>query len=199
MVIDGDGNVYTIGQHEGRYGGNANKYDSILTKHNSSGHLEWHRVLGDRYQDYYSWNGNEYTAYRQDYGVGIDLDGAGNIYTMTVSVKTSIDNETPGVVISKYDSSGNMKWQRSLTKPEDKTFDFFREHTGIKVTSNGDVYFMGGIKTVGYENRVDVEVGENTYRVYPESLFIAKYNTSGTLQWQRALRVNSEMIMILKI
>ena len=143
-------------------------------------------------KDYYSWNGNEYTAYRQDYGVVIDLDGAGNIYTMTVSVKTSIDNETPGVVISKYDSSWQYEVGSGVSiKPEDKTFDFFREYTGIKVTSNGDVYFMGGIKTIGYENRVDVEVGENTYRVYPESLFVANYNVSGTLQWQRTSEENS--------
>ena len=76
-----------------------------------------------------------------------------------------------------------MKWQRTLTKSEDKDFSFETSNSGISVNGAGDVYLIGntrGIRTKG-------TFGERSFSAYPESLFIAKYNTSGTLQWQRTL------------
>ena len=184
MVLDDAGNVYTIGwvQYPG------SKYsrtsDAIVAKHNASGRLEWHRVLGDRYTNYARWTGTPFEDSRSDYGRGIGLDGDGNIYTLTLSQKVSVDNETPGPVITKYSNSGDMKWQRNLTKPEDKTFVFNTGNSGLSVNSSGDVYFIGG--TRGDTVRIEDPQGRTRF-LAPESLFIAKYNTSGTLQWQRTM------------
>jgi len=98
------------------------------------------------------------------YGVG--LDSSDNLYL--AGQVTPSDNEC---VLAKYNSSGTLQWQRTLatTTYSDKWWD-------LAVTTAGDCYAAG--------HDQDAAGGLNT--------LIAKYNTSGTIQWQRRLRQSAD-------
>ena len=96
-----------------------------------------------------------------DYGYGIAVDASGNVYVTGFTASQGAGGND--VLITKYDTSGAIQWQRSLG---DANSDFSR---GIAVDDSGNVYVVG--QTSSQSNDV----------------LIAKYNTSGTIQWQRSL------------
>ena len=140
VAVDSSGNVYIAGQTA----------DNVLiAKYNTSGTIQWQRTLG---------NANT------EYGYGIAVDSSGNSYIVgrtNGSGAGAID-----VLIAKYDTSGTIQWQRILGGASD---DF---GYAISVDSSANVYITGITQSQG--------VGVN-------DVLIAKYNTSGTIQWQRIL------------
>ena len=152
IAVDGSGNVYITGYTLGSGPGN---YDVLIAKYNSSGAIQWQRTLG---------GGNA------DYGYDIAVDGSGNVY---ISGATEFDSGYTGddaVLIAKYDTSGAIQWQRTLSGNAN---DYGR---GIAVDGSGNVYITGYTFSSGGDAAV----------------LIAKYNTSGTFQWQRTLRSPSD-------
>jgi uncharacterized delta-60 repeat protein len=92
---------------------------------------------------------------------GLACDSSGNVIAAG-----SYDAFTQGSndgVVAKYNSSGTIQWQRTLGGSSSNN-DSFQD---VAVDSSGNVYVAG---TVALSNR-------NQY-------LIAKYNSSGTLQWQ---------------
>lgn len=180
-TVDSSGNVYISGQTSSTGEGS---YDALFVKYNSSGTLQWQRILGDT---------------NSNVGRGAALDSSGNVYFSGQDVATS-------TMVIKYNSSGTLQWQRAVGQgdgndvavdssgnvycvgeynpggPDFKitkhnssgTFQFQKIHggssacegEGICVDSSGNVYAVGNI-------------GGN--------VLIIKYNSSGTLQWQRTL------------
>ncbi len=91
-------------------------------------------------------------------GRGVAVAPSGNIYI--------VGNISTFMLIAKYNSSGTLQWQRSLgtvSNPE--------EGWAIAIDPSENVYITGYADVAGQANNV----------------IIAKYNTSGTIQWQKQL------------
>lgn len=146
VAVDSSGNVYTCGA----------SYDGtnrlLLVKYNSSGTLQWQRLLGGT---------------QGAYGFGVSIDVTGNVYVCGY-IDLSQGTFNWQIFVAKYDSSGNVQWQRTLNAAGgDYGYD-------ITVDANSNVYVAGVTPSGGFNIAC-----------------IAKYNTSGTLQWQRQFSIDS--------
>lgn len=144
--VDSSNNVYISYYTQSIGQGN---YDMGLAKYNSSGVLQWQRILGG-------------TAFDANGGLGVD--SSGNSY---VSFETSSEGQGGSDFgIAKYNSSGVLQWQRIIGGTgADNT-------RSAALDSSGNVYAFGNTSSVGQGG---------------SDLLIVKYNSSGTLQWQRSL------------
>lgn len=97
-----------------------------------------------------------------DYGNGIAVDDSGNVY---VCGSYSVGTATLDFSISKYNASGAIQWQRRLGGSGSD-----EDCRKIAVDASGNVYVCGNSNASG---SYDFQ--------------IAKYNTSGVIQWQRRL------------
>ena len=149
IAVDSSGNVYVCG-----YGNNSsgNAIQSI-SKWNTSGTIQWQRTLTDAYSS------------PDEGATSIAVDSSGNVYVCGYG-NTSSSSYVQS--ISKWNTSGTIQWQRTLT-------DAYTTHLGfaygITVDSSGNVYVCG--------------LGNNSSGKTIQS--ISKWNTSGTIQWQRTL------------
>jgi uncharacterized delta-60 repeat protein len=91
-------------------------------------------------------------------GFGITVDSAGNSY---------VSGTNPNFQTAKYNTSGVIQWQRSLTSTGNSV-----RGDAVAVDSSGNAYFTGFIQIPSSGN------------IYAQ---IAKYNSSGTIQWQKRL------------
>lgn len=121
--------------------------DVILGKFNSSGTLQWARGLGG-------------TSTDKAYGMAIDSSDNIILAGDTGSVGGLGSNEQ---LIIKYNSSGNIQWQRYITTSGYDTL------SGIVTDASNNIYVSGEAQSKG---------------------FIAKYNSSGTLQWQKTYPIS---------
>jgi hypothetical protein len=142
MAVDSAGNVYTTGFFEGTVDfdpgagvfnlTSAGGYDIFVSKLDSTGNFVWAKCMGGT-------NG--------DYGTGIAVDSAGNVYTTGDFTGTA--DFDPGAVVfnltsaggydifvSKLDSTGNALWAKRMGGTGD---DY---GTGIAVDSAGNVHMM---------------------------------------------------------
>ena len=199
ITTDSSGNVYSLG-YDGNSGG-------IVYKFDSSGAIQWQRgfkgpsatnlnsisvdssgnvyVAGNALSSLSGTFSNDGTLIKynssgtlqwqniyyqsspivnEQFG-GITLDSSGNIYMVGGQVSGSVFN----FVTVKTDSSGAIVWQRSLSGSS-------VSHVGLAVAVDAS----GNVYSAGYST-------ESTYR----SGFLAKYNSSGTLQWQKKLYFGS--------
>jgi len=97
-----------------------------------------------------------------DFAQSVAVDGSGNVYLCGYTGVSSGDFQ-----IAKYNAFGTIEWQRRLggTGGADE-----EEGRGIAVDSSGNVYVCGWSNASGNPD-----------------FQIAKYNTSGVIQWQRRL------------
>lgn len=108
IALDSSSNVYIVGTTSASGGWGA--YDLFLAKYNSSGTLQWQRILGGS---------------NSDYGYGVSIDPQNNVYVCGSTVSANTD-----CLVAKYDSNGNLLWQRSMN------VGFNDIGNGIKVYSN---------------------------------------------------------------
>jgi uncharacterized delta-60 repeat protein len=144
-AVDSSGNFYIIG-----YATISGSSKVVISKYNTSGVIQWQRSLGGSYVDR---------------GYGISVDSGGNVY-VTGKTPTPNGGGDDHVLISKYNTSGTIQWQRTLG------LGAFEEGYSIAVDSSGDVYVTGYTTSQG---------------AGASDVLIIKYNTSGTIQWQRIL------------
>ena len=196
IAVDSSGNVYISGQYRP-----VGDYDCFVAKYNSSGVLQWQRSLGGNSSDYgYSvavdGSGNVYVVgmtFSQgqgsadiliakfnssgaaqwkrllgdsgaDYGYGIAVDSSGNSYITGYSASAAYGQDD--IITAKYDTNGNIQWQRILGGTGNDG------GTAIAVDSSGNSYITG------YTNGS----GAGNY-----DMLLAKYNSSGTIQWQKTV------------
>lgn len=145
ITVDSSGNVYITGSATGA------TYRFILTaKYDTNGTIQWQRSLG--------------AASNNNYGESIAIDNSANVYVGGYS-SSLFDGST--AVISKYNTSGTLQWQKYLA----------------------NIIFPGNSQSSVLD--LDVDSSGNTYLAISGSV-IAKYNTSGTLQWQKQLSSGSQ-------
>ena len=146
ITSDSAGNVYVFGYSSSQ---GAGAYDLLLAKYNSSGALQWQRILGG--------SGNEF-------GRGISIDSSDNLYVL--GTEGSEGSGSSSLLLAKYNSSGTIQWQRILAgSGADRA-------AGVSVDSSNNIYVLGHTESQGAGGR---------------DLLLAKYNSSGTIQWQRIL------------
>ena len=248
IAIDSSGNVYVTG-YTGSSGAGSN--DFFIAKYSASGTIQWQRTLGASSNDMgaaiaVDSSGNVYvagTTFSPDTiliakynnsgtiqwqktlgGVGdhrtydIAVDSSGNAY---VTGKYYNGGSDSGILLAKYDSSGNLQWQK---RTSGGTEDIGHS---IKLDSSGNIYIVGQTRTnatyhdilvikldssgsviwdraiTSASNNSDVGQGvaiDSSGNVYVTGkvndggikLFVAKFNSSGTIQWQRTLSGNGE-------
>jgi hypothetical protein len=120
----------------------------FVCKFNSSGTIQWQRTLA-----------NGVAAIMQFFGC--DVDSSGNLYAAGRETNPS---PSAGMII-KYNSSGTIQWQRQLQGSLGAG-----QINDVAVDSTGS-----NIYVVGY----DIPSTQNAH--------VAKYDSSGTLIWQRSL------------
>jgi len=146
IAVDSSGNCYVTGFTSSSGAGGQ---DVLITKYNTSGTIQWQRVLGGS---------------SSDDGYGIAVDSSGNCYVTGSTDSTGAGNLD--VLITKYNTSGTIQWQRVLGgSSSDAGY-------GIAVDSSGNCYVAGYTGSAGAGNN---------------DVLLAKYDTSGTIQWQRVL------------
>lgn len=198
VAADNDGNVYVCGNSDSSGGTGT---EIIIAKFNTNGSDLWQRRLG---------NAGENTA------GGIAVDTSGNVY-----ITGTVDGTA--MTVAKYNTSGVLQWQRELTSAAgpsgaaiaiDSSGNLF---IAASLTQTGAAalickYNNSGVlqwqRTLGFVNSsprgVDIAV-DSTGNAYiggyftdtatsSQDFFLAKYNTSGFIQWQRKLHGNNDLV-----
>jgi len=144
ITTDSSGNIYICGA-------NGNAFN-LIYKLNSSGTLQWQRKLDD----------GQSPKFKSALFQSIAIDSSGNLYVCGNNYNSSAFTT---ISVSKYNSSGTIQWQRSLTDTYSSPADFAY---GISLDSSANVYVCGtGLVSANQT------IGS-----------ISKWNSSGTLQWQ---------------
>jgi hypothetical protein len=199
--VDSNNNVYLVG-YVGSASGGAGANDMFIAKYDSSGTIQWQRTLGGSASEF---SGNSVAidsaddiyiyGYSGSQGAGENsillakynsvgtlqlqtmLDGSARDSGDAISVGSSGylyalgHTESSGAggwdfLIVKYDSSGAIQWQRTLGGSSDDTGVF------LSLDSEENVYVTGYSRSAG----------TGLY-----SALVAKYNSSGVIQWQRTI------------
>lgn len=195
-ATDSSGNVY-VGGDFGQVGG-------VLVKYNSSGVEQWRRgIFDDMYGNnmitgfsvvsgfiyigltprlgfgyiklikldtdaVLQWTPKEIGGNNYNIMFGMNTDNAGNSYILAQSNSTNASWSTAATYeIIKYNSNGARQWQRTLSGLNNYMYDAGQKGPGDVTTDTlGNVYFATG----------------SQYYTYG---IIGKYDSNGTLQWQR--------------
>ena len=186
ICVDSSANVFILN------GGNSSK--GLLAKYNSSGVLQWKKAL------------TNFDAYN-----GITTDSAGNIYICGLA--STGFSPYRGIGVVKFDSSGAVLSQTAFGGGSVSSFA-----VGISVASNGDIYVGGNYNSGGGIQSMLVKLNSSLVIQWANTLggalggfgkpafdssgnvyvscgytvghFLAKYNSSGTLQFQRSMSIN---------
>jgi len=155
---------------------NTGNADSFIAKYNSSGDLQWRARLGG--------SGDQYTSTSS-----LSIDNNGNIYVTavysgTLAIYNANDSQAAtfsssglDAYITKYNSSGVHQWSTRISgSGSEKAFN-------LRATNNGAVYVSGSYtSSVLFYNVNGATTGLS--HSGNEDAFIAKYNSSGDLQWR---------------
>ena len=148
VAVDGSNNVYVTGLQRN----SAGNQPAFLAKYNTSGVIQWQRSLTDIYTT------------PGDIGYGIAVDSSANVYV--AGQQRNSYGDYPAF-LAKYDTTGAIQWQRSLTDTYTYPVDY---GNAVAVDSSANVYVTGQQRNSA-----------------GTVAFVAKYNTSGVIQWQRSL------------
>lgn len=181
--------------------------DFSLFKFDSSGDLVWQRAL----------KVTEGNVDRPDSALAVSVDSNDNIVVVGVYEDFVGGSFTDYAFVAKFDSSGNSLWQRRFGESYDRlvsvaidsnddivmvgrrNFNVF-DVLVSKISSSGvaqwrrGIGIPGAVSDQGYS--VAVDLANNVYVAadgfsdsvtLKRSALLFKYNSSGTLQWQRAL------------
>lgn len=98
-------------------------------------------------------------SYDEAYGIVVDSSGNAHIVGYTYAA-------TSELLVAKYNTSGTLLWQRTIGGASSELGH------GITLDASGNVYICGYTYSAGTGN---------------SDALIAKFDSSGTIQWQRAL------------
>jgi len=146
VATDSSDNVYVFGNTDSTGQGET---DFLLAKYNSSGTIQWQRILGGT---------------SNEFGKGVAVDASDNVYILGQTLSTGAGGRD--FLLAKYNSSGTIQWQRVFGG----TSDEFASSAAVDSLDN--LYVFGNTESAGAGGK---------------DFLIAKYNSSGVIQWQRVL------------
>ncbi len=185
VAVDGSGNGYVTGSFSSTVdfdpGSAVDNHtsngdgDVFLSTFDPSGAIKWARTWGGS-------NG--------DYGVGVAVDGSGNVYvtgyfrgTVDFDPGSGVDSHASNgyedVFLSKFDSSGAFNWARTWGGSS----AYYDQGLGVAVDGSGNVYVTGWFGSV-----VDFDPGsgvDNHTSNEGQDVFLSKFDSSGDFKWAR--------------
>jgi hypothetical protein len=180
ITIDSDHNVYIAASFMDTINLDtdtliSNGYiDALICKFNTSGELQWAKKAGGTWIDY---------AY------SIACDSQNNIYVTGSISGTSVFNSTSLIsngsndyFLAKYDTSGNLLWALNnggVTAIGDEGY-------AVSVDNNDNIYICGKFSDTAYFT-TDTLISQGN-----GDIFIAKYNSSGDMEWIKAAGGNDK-------
>lgn len=210
VTVDSSDNIYVCGR--ANYSSRTSSEDMITAKFNPDGTLSWVRGLGSDYgetnnsvsidssgnvitvgsgsitgsgSDQYSIitkrsSSGSLTSVRRFgdtndrvYTYGSDIDSSDNIY-LAGTADYSYSGNSTSAILMKYNSSLTLQWWKVLGSTTNNNNDYFYD---VKVDSSGNPIACG----------YTVSQGQGGYDV-----LVAKYNSSGVLQWQKTYGTSSD-------
>ena len=177
IVLDGQGHIYVAGEFEDTcYWENImlatpliEVNNMFIAKYDTSGSVMWVRNLGT-------------TGVIHTRGYGVTCDAQGNVYACGGTKGDTYFNGTylftsagdyDGTVV-KFDPNGNFRWARRMGGADsDKAY-------GIASDNNGSIYVTGY-----FVGNADFSPTVTLHGTGHTDIFLAKYDTSGTLQWAK--------------
>ena len=147
LVLDSSGNVYITGYSNSGGQGNV---ETFIIKYNNSGTVQWSRYFGISVADT---------------SQAIAIDSSDNIY-ITGTNELGAPTYTRELSLAKFNSSGTLLWERELTSSGNNT-----QGVSVAVDSSDNPVICGHTNALG-QGGFDI--------------IIAKYNSSGTIQWQKS-------------
>lgn len=156
-AVDNNGNIYISGWTYGSFSGGASSgsSDLFLSKFTADGVDSWDKQWGTGFFDY---------------AIATTVDKDGSIYVVGDTYGAFEGNVNEGmsdIVLTKYDSSGNMTWIREFGS-------FYMEYAfGMATDSSGNIFVAGSTEGSlgGFSNK-----GGN-------DAFLAKLDTDGNNIW----------------
>ena len=179
IAVDGSGNVHTTGNFQDTADfdpgpGTSNltsngSSDVFVSKLDSNGNFVWAKNMGGG----------------ADHGLGIEVDGSGNIHTTGIFNGTADFDPGPGsfnltsnggrdVFVSKLDSDGNFVWAKSIGGA------FADQVSGIALDGSGNVHTTGF-----FGSTADLDPGLGTFNLTSNGsfdIFISKLGHLEPLQ-----------------
>ena len=149
--LDNSNNLYISGYTSSD--GTTDGADLQIVKYDTNGTLQWQKTLGSA------------GLYQAGFGVVVEKS-TGNFYVGGSSFPSGGFPQNNVMLLVKYDSSGALQWQKSLTYAGDQA-----SCQDVALDSAGNVYLVGSSPT-------GATYGQGT---------LVKYNSSGTVQWQVAI------------
>ncbi len=196
ITLDTSGNIYMTGYYNGTtsiYNADGSAFgtslvsigqdDMFIAKYNSSGDAQWVAKAG--------------SSSHSERGNAIALDTSGNIYVTGTSNVGSMsfynsDGTASGtslptgkgeydVFLAKYNASGFFQWAIKMTS------SFTEQGLGVAVDTSGNPYITGYYRgPMDLYNTDGITFASvSHFGTGSDDVFIAKYNSSGVLQWLR--------------
>jgi uncharacterized delta-60 repeat protein len=197
LDIDSSDNIYLCGGENSQVSGGLGR-EMFIVRYDTSGTVQWQRRLGgtseelgykiavDNLGDVFvagstDLNGRDGLLAKYNNSGTLQWQIRMGINLSDVFYSIAVDNSDgvyvtgvtngPGtalgdVIICKFNKSGTLQWQRRLGGVNSE------EGTGIALDANGNIY---------------VNAASNTPTSGTYKILLAKYNNSGTIQWQRTL------------
>ncbi|WP_247234869.1 SBBP repeat-containing protein [Telluribacter sp. SYSU D00476] len=178
-AVDPSGNVYVTGMLKGevKFGdltvsGPATAFTdaAFVAKYSPTGQVLWVQQVGQA---------------GTNAGLGIAVDGAGNVYVSGVLAK-SADYATPAVVgegtviVSKYTTDGKLQWAKTAGSTDRI------QGQDIAVDKSGNVYITGLFEGTAVFGETTLTARSSQVKIGGrEDIFIARLNTNGEYQWAR--------------
>lgn len=196
--IDSSGNLYVVGE------GTVTGGTVVLIKYDTNGNILWKRKLGNA---------------GADNGYGVHVAGDGSVYICGATDTASFSTD---MFVAKYTSAGSFQWFKTYQagSTSDAAYSLTSDSTGVyfigrnfitgergnsyiaKIDTSGNLVWQRMLVTSLYDNFVDV-VTDGAGSVYVTGNIeavastykglIFKYNSSGTLLWQRTFEASNSL------